>query len=122
MGGGWNQKCLCHTQKKQKTLGCIREIQVCKLRTKTYSQKRLTAMLYACVCIAECVTSVASFLVNAIGIVVLFAVLIVGNPGHHHDLPEASLQAVCTTAGTASWHKPFSAPSTVGGVVIVTVT
>ena len=66
--------------KKQKTLGCIREIQVCKLRTKAYSQKRLPAMLYTCVCIAECVTSVASFLVNATGIVVMFAVLIVGNP------------------------------------------
>ena len=66
--------------KKQKTLGCVREIQVCKLRTKAYSQKRLPAMLYTCVCIAECVTSVASFLVNATGIVVMFAVLIVGNP------------------------------------------
>ena len=44
----WNSKCHCHQQKtKQKTLVCIREIQVHKLWTKVYSQKGLTAMQLA---------------------------------------------------------------------------
>ena len=42
---GWISKCCCHQRKKQKTPACIKKIQVHKLWTKVYSQKRLTAEL-----------------------------------------------------------------------------
>ena len=53
---GWNSKCRCHQQKKQKTPACTREIPVHKHWTKVYSQQGLTAMMclpkgaYLCHC------------------------------------------------------------------------
>ena len=56
------------TSKKQKTLVCIREIQVHKLWTKVYSQKGLTAMA-VCICgvinkVSACSRSIKYFRAN----------------------------------------------------------
>ena len=89
-GGAISRKCVCACAC---TCSVVVQVSVC---VYIYIYIKISPSI--CVRIAECITSVALFLVTAIGTVVVFAVLIVRTHCHHHYLPEASLQAVLQLA------------------------